>query len=162
MGWKQLSTAKRTVIALTAVLLATGVVFATGAFLAQLPRDQVINSLIIETTPAGGSTAWPIAVAGAPFAFTVTVSNPTTQVVGLIHLELAAGCFNGLSELIITGTGQLIPADDGRELCFGAGGPSVHSTSKSLGASPASVAWDFVVTYSPAGTADWTFTARLG
>ncbi len=77
MDWKQLSNAKRTGIALTAVLLATGVVFATGAFLAQIPRDQVINSLLITTTPAGASTTWPAAVAGAPFAFTVTVTNPT-------------------------------------------------------------------------------------
>ncbi len=158
MDWKQLSNAKRTGIALTAVLLATGVVFATGAFLAQIPRDQVINELVITTTPAGASTTWPAAVAGAPFAFVVTVTNPTTQVVGLIHLNLVAGCFNGLLDAVITGP-QIIDGGSGTDMCDGG---FVHSTSKSLGASPASVAWDFVVTYSPAGTADWTFTARLG
>ncbi len=154
MDWKQLSNAKRTGIALTAVLLATGVVFATGAFLAQIPRDQVINSLLITTTPAGASTTWPAAAVGAPFAFVVTVTNPTDQVIGDIHLELFAACSSGLLDAVITG--QLVA---GADMCDGS---SVHSTSKSLGASPASVAWDFVVTYSPAGTADWTFTAQLG
>ncbi len=157
MDWKQLSNAKRTGIALTAVLLATGVVFATGAFLAQIPRDQVINSLLITTTPAGGSNTWPAAVVGAPFAFVVTVTNPTTQVIGDIHLELSAGCFNGLEDAVLTGQ-LLILADV--DMCYEG---VVHSTSKPLGAGPStSVAWDFVVTYTPAGTADWTFTAQLG
>ncbi len=157
MDWKQLSNAKRTGIALTAVLLATGVVFATGAFLAQIPRDQVVHLLVITTTPAGESTNWPAAAVGVPFAFVVTVTNPTGQVVGLIHLNLSAVCSGGLLDAVLTG--QIIGADT--DMCTT--GVSVHSTSKSLGAGPStSVAWDFEVTYSPAGNAAWTFTAELG
>ncbi len=157
MGWKELSSVKKTVISLAAVLLATGVVLATGAFLAQIPRDQVINELVITTTPAGASTTWPAAVRGSPFAFKVTVANPTTQDIGHIHLELFAACTNGLVDAVITG--DLIAADVGKDMCDGS---SLHSFSRALGPSTDSVTWDFIVTYSPAGTADWTFTARLG
>ncbi len=158
MGWKELSSAKRTLIALTAALLATGVVLASGNFLGETSVDQVITEVQVTLSPAPSSD-WDTVAQGVPWPFTVTVTNPTEVAIGEIHLHLILVCDGGLGNAVITG--QLIVADDGKELCFG-GGPA-HSTGKVLGAGPStSVAWDFSVTYSPPGDAAWTFEAHLG
>ncbi len=157
MGWKELSSVKKTVIALTAVLLSTGVVLAGGNFLGQTSVNQAITEVSVEVLPTPTSD-WPSVAQGSPWDFTVKVTNPTGVAIGDIHLELILVCSSGLGSAIITG--QVIGADDGKELYFGG---TAHSTSKSLGAGPAtSVAWDFSVTYSPPGDGAWTFKAQLG
>ncbi len=156
MGWKELSSVKRTLITLTAVLVATGVVLASGNFLGQTSVNQIIDEVQVEVLPTPTSD-WPNVAQGSPWAFSVKVTNPTGVAIGDIHLELILVCSSGLGSAVITG--QLITADVGKELCFGG---TAHSTSKSLGAGPAtSVAWDFSVTYSPPGDGAWTFKAQL-
>ncbi len=155
MGLKELSSFKKTAITLTALLLATGVVFASGTFLAQIGRDQVVNSLTMTTTPDPESPNWPAGVVGSPFAFKIKVANPTSQDIGHIHLELSVSCINSLTNAPITG--DVIAAHVDANVCNG----PVHSFSRALGPDTF-VEWDFSVTYSPAGTALWTFTARLG
>ncbi len=162
MGWKEFSSVKKTVIALAAVLLATGVVLASGNFLGQTSVNQVIDTLQVTVIPAPGSD-WDSVAQGSPFPFSVRVTNPTELAIGDIHLHLTLVCSSGLASAVITG--QLFAPDVGKELCFG--GPTAQSTAKSLGASPSGgpnvfVTWDFSVTYSPPGDAAWTFEARLG
>ncbi len=156
MGWKKLSSFKKTAITLTALLLATGVVFASGTFLGQIGRDQVIDQVLITTTPDPTSPNWPNALMGSPFAFKIKVANPTGQDIGHIHLDLFATCTNGLLDADVGG--DLIAGDIGKDMCDGS---SVHSFSRALGPNTF-VEWDFTVTYTPAGTALWTFTAQLG
>ncbi len=160
MGWKELSSVKKTVIALTTVLLATGVVLATGNFLGQTSVNQIIDEVEVTVIPAPSSD-WPSVAQGSPWPFSVRVTNPTTVAIGNIHVNLTLVCGSGLANAIITG--QLITADISKELCFGVGGNTAESISKTLGAGPGTfVTWDFSVTYSPPGDAAWTFEAHLG
>ncbi len=153
MGWKELSSVKRTAITLTAVLLVTGVVLATGNFLGSTSVNQVIDTVLVTVLPTPSSD-WDNVVQGSPWPFSVTVTNPTTVAIGDIHLELTLACSGGLNSAVITG--QLVPADVGNNLCSG----SVHSFSKVLGASTFET-WTFSVTYNPPGDAAWTFEAQL-
>ena len=88
---------------LLVLLVAAGVVSATGAFLSSAIRSQVVSEFIVNVDPdAGGATfgfgdAFPVAVLGQKVFFTVRLTNPGGTDV-LAHVSITAagsGCSGG-------------------------------------------------------------------
>ena len=128
---------------LLVLLVAAGVVAASGALFSLASAKAPTVS--IGTTP----TVFPSVVLGVPFAFTVTIGNPTGGPV-TVHANLKAQCPDGgIATLSGDATGNACkkPRESGSEV-ISAGGSKTFS---------------FVITYTGAvGTYRWNIDARLG
>ena len=124
-------------------LVAAGIVAASAALFSLASATKPMVS--IGTTP----TVFPSVVLGVPFAFTVTIGNPTGSPV-TVHANLKAHCPDGGIATVsggATGNACTTPRETGSNV-ISAGGSTTFS---------------FVVTYTGAvGTYNWMIEARLG
>ncbi len=135
----------RALVAIAAVLLATGIVIATGVFLGMLEVTQTVLTVEIKTDPETLPT-WSL---GQPFSFDVNVSNPTAFDFDKVHLNMTAECPpNGVATLSGDATGD-------------ACGAFLETSDKAIAAGDWAI-WSFQVTYTGAtGDYDWTFKAHM-
>ena len=80
-----LSKTRKTLLSLSAILVATGVVFATsGSLLNAVEEDQTVDLAALVITP----NEFEDALFGTAYGFTVTVTNPIAATLGNVHLQL--------------------------------------------------------------------------
>ena len=125
-----------------ALLVAAAIVAANAALFSLASARK--PSVSIDTTP----TVFPSVVLGVPFAFTVTIGNPTGSPV-TVHANLRADCPDGGRAIIsgdATGNACTKPRETGSKVISPGGGSKTFS---------------FVVTYTGAvGSYKWTIQAR--
>ncbi len=134
----------KALVAIAIVLLATGMVIATGVFLNVLEATQTVLTVDIETDPDPLPT-WSLEQS---FSFDVNVSNPTAFDFDNVHLNLTADCpTNGVATL---------SGDAAGDAC----GAFLETSDEQILAGEWFI-WSFQVTYSDAiGTYTWTFEAH--
>ncbi len=144
---KTISGIRKTFIAIAAMALATGVVFASGVILNSLQVGQTVG--VVDIALEDPLLVWSL---GQAFTMVVNVSNPTNAVYS-VHLNLTAGCpTSGIATL--TG-GQMVTTGD-------ACAPSSQETVTRNIAAGGFQLFSFFVTYTGAtGNYVWTIEAHF-
>ncbi len=138
---------RKTLIAIAAIALVTGVVFGSGVFLNEIDETQTVG--VVDIALEEELLIWSL---GQAFTMVVNVSNPTNALYS-VHLNLTADCqTNGVATL--TGS-QMATTGDACQ-------PSSQETvTKNIAAGDFKL-FSFFVTYTGAtGDYDWTIEAHF-
>ncbi len=159
MVLKGLSKIRTTLLSLSAILVATGVVLATtGSLLNAVEEEQTVNlaALVIEPND------FEDALFGTVYGFTATVTNPIAATLGNVHLQLrVTDCPNGVSGAL-TETAPVVTPTFLGNVCTN---ERVSSTASIAGLDDFAT-WTFTVVFSgtlPANAfeVDWRVEAHL-